>query len=349
MTAQGGNTQDVPGISIPQLPDPSDHVRFPAAFGQRFILTVDAEEEFDWGRPLVREGHTLATVPALARFQRFCESHGVVPVYLMDYPVATAPEAAEALGEAIAAGRAEVGVQLHPWVNPPFDEELTEANSFAGNLPAALEREKFRRLRDAIEQRFGMAPKVYRAGRYGAGPNTAAMLAEAGIAVDTSVRALFDYSSVGGPSYRDHPRAPYWLDRDAGLFELPLTTVYTGPLRRLGPGLYPRLWREPRLRGLLAQAKLLERVPLTPEGVTAAEALRGIDVAVDEGLPVLVLSFHSPSIAPGHTPYVRDAADLDTLYDWWRNVFARLAARGVRATSMAELTATALASREAAG
>jgi hypothetical protein len=82
---------------------------------------------------------------------------------------------------------------------------------------------------------------------------------------------------------------------------------------------------------------MLERIPLTPEGVTIDEALRGIDIAIDEGLPVLVFSFHSPSLAPGYTPYVRSEDDLDALYGWWRTAFAYLAKRGVAPTRVSEL------------
>ena len=329
---------------IIDLPAPADIVRFQPGFGVRFILTVDTEEEFDWTQPIARAGHTVHSVARLAKFQEFCEGQGVCPVYLVDYPIATSPAAGDILREAIAAGKAEVGVQLHPWVSPPHDEEVSEHNSFVGNLPPALEREKFRRLKAAIEANFGAAPLIYRAGRYGVGPNTAAILAEGGIAVDTSVRARFDYSSGGGPNFRQHPIFPWWLDRAGGLIELPLTTVYWGLLRQLGHWLYPVMWRIPRLRGALARIGLLERIPLTPEGVTVEEALRGIDIALDEGLPVLVFSFHSPSLAPGFTPYVRSEDDLDAFYDWWRRVFAYLGQRGVRPTTVDELVkAVALA------
>lgn len=322
---------------ITDPPIRAEAVRFAPDFGQRFVLTVDAEEEFDWTKPIEREGHTVRSVTRLAKFQEFCERQGVSPVYLVDYPIATSPAAAGILRDAVAAGKADVGVQLHPWVNPPFDEQVNEHNSFAGNLPPELEREKFRRLRDAIKANIGKAPLIYRAGRYGAGPETAAILAEGGIRIDTSVRARFDYSSAGGPNFRDFPVRPYWLDRAAGLMELPLTAVYWGLLRQIGPWLYPRMWRVTRLRGALARIGLLERIPLTPEGVTLEEAVRGIDIAIDEGLPVLVFSFHSPSLAPGFTPYVRNEDDLDALYDWWRGVFAYLALRGIRPATLEEL------------
>lgn len=303
----------------------------------RFILTVDTEEEFDWDKPLSREGHGMQHVSRLAKFQQFCEGEGVVPIYLVDWPIANSKVAADILREPLADGRAEIGVQLHPWVNPPFSEEVTEHNSFAGNLPHDLEEEKFSRLRDKIEQTFDVAPLIYRAGRYGLGPNTAQILQRNGIAVDSSVRSKFDYSSAGGPNYRHHTLNPYWADGEHTLLELPLTTVFWGMLRRQGNAIYPRLWRMPSLRGLLAKAGMMERIPLTPEGVSVEEAIRGIDMALDDNLPVLVFSFHSPSLHPGHTPYVQDERDLDELYDWWRRVFAYLQMRNVKASSVKDI------------
>ncbi|KPF92013.1 WalW protein [Novosphingobium sp. AAP83] len=321
------------------MPRDADFVRFDPAFGTRFVVTVDTEEEFDWSKPLDRTSHGLDHVPRIARFQQFCEGMGVIPVYLIDYPIATSPLAVEVLGEAVKAGRAEVGVQLHPWVSPPFDETVSEHNSFSGNLPEALERAKFATLRDSIEAAFGMAPLIYRAGRYGVGPATASILSDNGIAIDTSVRSRFDYSYNGGVNFRDLPLLPWWIDKAKGLMELPLTTVFWGLLRQQGKAIYPALWRAPRLRGALARLGLLERIPLTPEGITLEEAIKGIDIALDDGLPVLVFSFHSPSICPGHTPYVRSEAELDAFYDWWRGVFGYLAKRGVKPACVREIMA----------
>lgn len=329
------------GICITDQPASGSAVTFKPDFGQRFVLTVDTEEEFDWSKPIERSGHTVHTIARLARFQEFCEGQGICPIYLVDFPIATSPAAAEILRPAVAAGRAEVGVQLHPWVSPPHNETVNEHNSFAGNLPAELEREKFTRLREAIATAFGAPPLIYRAGRYGVGPNTAQILADGGIAIDTSIRPHFDYSFADGPDFMGLPLTPWWVDADRRLMELPLTTVYSGLLREIGDWLYPRLWRAPPLRGVLSRLGLLERIPLTPEGVTLEEALRGVDIALDMQLPVLVFSFHSPSLAPGYTPYVRTLDDLDALYDWWRGVFAHLKRRNVGPTTVREIMASA--------
>jgi len=73
----------------------------------------------------------------------------------------------------------------------------------------------------------------------------------------------------------------------------------------------------PRLRALLARSRILERISLTPEGTPLSDALRAIRILLDDDARLLSISFHSPSVQPGHTPYVRDAADLRRFYGWW--------------------------------
>jgi hypothetical protein len=195
-------------------------------------------------------------------------------------------------------------------------------------------------LHDTIERNFGVKPLIYRAGRYGTGPNTAAILKEAGIAIDTSVRSRFDYSGWGGPDYSHLGLRPWWVDEARTLMELPLTSVFAGGMRQWGQKLFPKMSRMGRMQGLMARLRLLDRIPLTPEGVTIAEALRAVDLAVAAQLPVVVLSFHSPSLSPGYTPYVRTPQDLDRMYDWWRAVFSRLIAARVKPTSVKEIMAS---------
>ena len=133
------------------LPQAEQEARFAPGFAPASLLTVDTEEGFDWNGPFTRDRHDLNHLDRLPRFQSFCEELGVSPVYLVDWPIVQSAKAKEIIGDAVARGTAEVGVQLHPWVNPPFDEEVTTRNSFAGNLPPELERAKFVALRDAIE------------------------------------------------------------------------------------------------------------------------------------------------------------------------------------------------------
>ncbi len=323
-------------------PQSISRAAFTADFGQRALLTVDTEEEFDWNAPFRRDGYGLDHIAQLRRFQDFCENLNVSPVYLVDWPIVNCEPATEIIGDAVKRGTAEVGVQLHPWVNPPFDEEVTSFNSYAGNLPPELAAAKFNTLRDKIETVFGAPPLIYRAGRYGLGADTASVLKDAGIALDTSVRSLFDYTKQHGPDYSSHPLEPYWVDDERQLLELPVTTTYWGMLRRQGRFVRRIQEKLPRIGGALSRLGMLERIALTPEGVGIDEAVRGIDIALDDGLPVLVLSFHSPSLAPGHTPYAKTEADVEAIYHWFQQIYGYLARRGVASTSVAEIMRSAV-------
>ncbi len=322
-------------------------VHFDSSFGTRFILSVDTEEDFEWGGDFARDQHGLASVPALAEGQRFFESAGVAPCYFVDAPIAASDVAVEILRPALDAGKAEIGVHLHPWVTAPFDEALNNRNSYAGNLPAETERAKLETMTLLFAERFGKAPRAYRAGRYGIGPNTLGLLDELGYVIDSSMRSQFDYRADGGPDFRRSSLRAHWTGPKRAMLELPLTSVFVGSAARCGPRLYHRLELLPTARALLARTGLMQRVPLTPEDVPAALACDAIDVAMEIGLPVLTMSFHSPSLAIGHTPYVRDASGLARLYAWFDRVFNHCAKRSIAAATPESVYEAALQSRAA--
>lgn len=322
----------------PQPPTVGDLVAWPESFGTRFVVFVDTEEEFDWSKPLARENRSVATVAALPAAQARFAAAGVPLALMVDHPIATDPRAIDLIGPLLTGGTA-VGTQLHPWVNPPFDEALTPANSFAGNLPGQLEEAKLVALTDAITAAFGTRPTAYRAGRYGLGPASFDLLAAHGYRLDSSMRPGFDYASEGGPDFSALGNHAF---RIGGIVELPLTTVFTGAARSGGIALYRSAGRIPKGRAVLARSGLLQRIPLTPEGIPVREALEAVRVAIGEGVRVLSFAFHSPSLAPGHTPYVKDKADLAAFWHWWDRILAELDRLGAKAVGLDDAIAAAL-------
>lgn len=316
-------------------------IDFPASFGTRFTLFVDTEEEFEWGGGFSRDAHSVSAVPALRDGQTYFRTAGVRPVYLVDLPIIESAEAVDILGPAREAGECDIGAHLHPWVTPPFDEDVTLTNSYAGNLPEAVERAKIRYVRDKITEKFKAPPQSYRAGRYGIGPNSFRILAEEGFVCDTSIRSLFDYRGDGGPDFRWAGHHPHWVGPEDALLELPLTTIFIGHFGAFGRKLYGRTGHSPLARSVMSRLGVIERVPLTPEGIPADKACAAIDSALEIGLRLLNLSFHSPSLAPGHTPYVRDAADLVTFYRWWDTVLNHCSKRGVQPAGLHDVIAAA--------
>jgi hypothetical protein len=277
------------------------------------LIVVDTEEEFDWTRPFSRESVATRSIPAQARAHDIYDRLGIVPTYVVDYPVATDPDAVRFLGALRDVGKAEIGAHLHPWVTPPHREEVTGRNSYHCNLPPELERAKLEALTGAIGKSFGARPTAFKAGRYGYGPNTGRALAELGYQVDCSFVPHTDLSGDGGPDYRGVPDAPHWLDN--GLLEIPLTVGFLGAM----PGLGEKaawLFDSPgagrlRVPGVLARTGLVARSRLTPEGTPAAEQCALLEAMARRGHRLFSLTYHSPSLEPGHTPYVRDEAELE--------------------------------------
>lgn len=320
-------------------PLPQDMIALDRAFGTRFMLFVDTEEEFDWDAPFSRSGHGVTALAGMAQGQAYFAAAGVKPVYVTDYPVIDSDAAAAMMGQWVSDGAADIGAHLHPWVNPPHVEVVNAANSYVGFLPEAVERAKLEALCRRIEERFGQRPIAYRAGRYGVGQNSARLLEELGFRLDTSVRSRFDYSHQHGPDFGGLPQHPYWTGPARSLIELPLSTAYVGWLRGGGERLYRAAQAMGPMAGALARTGMLSRVPLTPEGVPAQDAIAAIDALIAEGVRVLNFSFHSPTLEQGFTPYVRDEADRKAFYGWWDAILAHLARRGVGAATLDQLLA----------
>ncbi|MGI9493881.1 MAG: glycosyltransferase [Geminicoccaceae bacterium] len=287
------------------------------SFAERPTLTaiIDTEADFDWHAPFSRDGHGTASVLHQSRAQCLFDRFGIKPTYLIDYPVATDPAACAVLRDFVDRGKADVGIQLHPWTNPPFDELLSARNSYPSSLPKALQQAKIEWLIEAVRANLGIDPKVFKAGRYGFNDDTADLLEALGLDIDTSVVPFTDFSPVHGPNFLNCPHRPFWFGKNRRLLELPVTRNLCGLLgRHVGPSLLPlaqsRLGVACHLPGILARSGLLDRLTLTPEGMDLPDLKRLTRTLIRRGERFFTFVFHSPSLASGNTPYVRNDDEL---------------------------------------
>jgi hypothetical protein len=284
------------------------------------ITTVDAEESFDWSKPFTRDVHDVTSIAQQHLAHRIFERYDVVPTYLVTYPVISQDGGYKPLLEFARSGACDIGAQLHPWVTPPFEEALNARNSFPGNLPFDLEYRKLRVLTEAIAERVGIQPRIYRAGRYGVGRRTGDLLKEIGYLVDSSVIPQFGFAREGGPNFFGFSAEPYWVDAQHELMELPISAGIIGAFGRSAAPFAASLFADTRrlslVRAGLARTRLAERVKLTPEGIDLHTAKRLVRSMLASGTRVFTLSYHSPSLVPGSTPYVRSTADRDRLLKW---------------------------------
>ncbi|MEP6908240.1 MAG: glycosyltransferase, partial [Pseudoxanthomonas sp.] len=92
------------------------------------LVIIDAEEEFDWAVvPPLTSG--IEAMRHQVKAQRIFERFGCVPTYAIDYPVAVHRDGYGPLLDYLQSGACGIGTQLHPWLNPPIEEDLCERNS----------------------------------------------------------------------------------------------------------------------------------------------------------------------------------------------------------------------------
>ena len=291
----------------------------------RFIVSIDTEED-NWYRS--RQRITLENIGELRRQARFFDRLGIRPTYFTTYHVAGDARAADVIREVSSGGGSEIGAHLHPWNTPPLTEAFTPRNSMLKNLPAELQERKLRALTGMLEEAFGARPRAFRAGRYGLGQGTVAVLLRCGYSVDSSVTPFVTWKTFDdGPSFDGAPLDVYRLApdrevtlpaRDGELTEVPLSCGFSrGPFAvwgRVRRALDTAALRRLRLIGLAARTGLCKRIMLSPEVASGADMLTLSRRLLEKGVGHLHLSWHSPSLQPGLGPFTRTQADVDRLY-----------------------------------
>jgi len=300
-------------------------IALPTGSAPILVGVVDTESEFEWHLGTDADHGQVRAAAELPRLQDTFEEAGIQACYAVDYPVASTAESAAVLRGLQARG-AEIGAHLQPWSTPPFRGTIGPAQTFPGNLSIELQRDKLGSLLTSIRDAIGNDVRTYKAGRYGIGPGTMALLEEMGVAVDLSVAPPFDFSDEGGPDFSRYDSHAYWFGDSRPVLELPTTGGYIGALRRHGDGLWRAGGSAPgkllRFRGALDRVSGLSRLRLSPEGNDLRRLKALTQALLMDGVRVFSLSLHSPSLMPGFTPYVRDAADrarlLQTIHDYGR-------------------------------
>ncbi|MBX9700607.1 MAG: glycosyltransferase [Acetobacteraceae bacterium] len=312
-------------------------------------IVIDTEEDFDWHGPFSRRHVRVSSMHSIGRGHAIFRRFGLRPTYLIDYPVIDHPAAPDIFGPWQQADECVIGSQLHPWVTPPYEEVVCPMNSYPSNLDADLQRRKLAVLTTRIREVLGVAPQVYKAGRYGLDLSFEETLSELGYLVDTSILPYRDNSGfAGGPDFFGYPDRPFWTAPGHGLFYLPVTQFLTGPLRGVGRTGFGRWLFGPsasavHLPGVLARLRLLERIMLSPEGASGDDMRRLTRAMLRDGRRIFALSLHSPSFVPGTTPYVRSAPELErfiaTIEGYLEFFFGELGGEAVTPLELREMFA----------
>jgi sugar phosphate isomerase/epimerase len=98
-----------------------------------------------------------------------------------------------------------------------------------------------------------------------------------------------------------------------------------------------RWFPDERSLGARVLRRLLRLEPLwfRPYPHMSADDLKRVfDMAVDRGLPVVTLMFHSSELMPGGSPYFPTEESIEALYERFDALFSHAAERGARAATL---------------
>lgn len=308
------------------------------------FVTVDTEED-NWGE-YTCANPTVDNLRALADFQDLCERYGAQPTYLVNHAVVTSPLGREIIGELRSRGAA-FGTHCHPWHTPPVEEVPGDETSYLSRLPAPLVARKLARLTAAVAEAVGTQPRSFRSGRWATGPVVTMALHDLGYQIDASICPGVDWTPEGGMdhsrhpgfAYRFRPAAPFTPDPAGPMVQIPTTTGFwqhnqARALRRYRQAqrLHPRL----RAVGFADLFRVANFRWLSPEVSSTRDMIRLARALMANRIGHLDLTFHSPTLVPGLTPFTRTAADRDRFMDRLEQVLDFVLGAGARSAPLEE-------------
>lgn len=315
----------------------------------KLIITIDTEED-NWGEYNLSR-YSLENIKRIDRLQDLFDRFGVIPTYLVTYPVATDKRASSILKRIMREGRCEIGTHCHPWNTPPFEEERNARNSMLCNLPEDLQFKKIDTLHHEITRNFGKEPTSFRAGRWGFGESTARCLMRLSYKIDSSIIAFQNWDVYGGPDYSNvFPGAFSWEWKNEPvaapyqeLLEIPATAGY----KQGNFALCEKLWKaldnqyaqKLHLKGILARLGALNKIWLSPETSNSSQMMMLTKTLMNEGYSTLNMFFHSTALKAGLSTFVKTQDDearfLRSIEEYL--VFARDA--GIESITLSESSA----------
>ncbi len=298
-------------------------IKFDTAAKPQLIVVIDTEEEFNWSEPPSRENIAVSAMSKIHLVQDIFDEYGIVPCYVIDYPIASQVDGYAPLKEFLDNKQCEIGAHLHPWVSPPFEEEVTISNMYPGNLGYDIEKRKLACLHDQIETSFGIKTEIYKAGRYGVGEHTAKIMKELGFTIDLSICSAFDYRADGGPNFSDSLTEPYWFGQDKDLLEIPLSGAFVGMAGTLSKHIYNAsgYLSMIKARGILSRLSIVDRLMLSPEGYSTEEHIKLTRFLYKKGVRTFTWNFHSPTVVPNKTMYTNNNKQVQQFLDTFRRYF----------------------------
>jgi hypothetical protein len=315
--------------------------------GKYLVVTIDVEPDasinWQYSNPLDFKG---VRIGVKKRLQPLFMEWQIVPTYLINNVVLEDTASVDILSSL--PGKYELGAHLHPeFIEPAkkyFDYAGKRGEANCCYYPPEIESEKIKNITNLFEEKFRYRPVTFRAGRYGAGPNTIQSLARLGYLIDTSItpHLCWEDKSMEKPlDFRNAPEQPYWInenditleDTEGKLLEVPISV-----------GLFKRnVVKEliVGLGGLRHELRKYKPLWLRPYYSSAEEMTKiaGQFCAKYEksGSIVLNMMLHNVETLPGLSPYTKTESECVLYFNHLREFFSFCIRNGYNSIGLSEL------------
>ncbi|MBI5206561.1 MAG: hypothetical protein HY934_02105 [Candidatus Firestonebacteria bacterium] len=269
--------------------------------GTSLVITIDVEEDSPKWQP--EYPYTLNNINDIPSLQELFDKYNIKPTYLLTHSVASDKTCIDIFKKIHDKGKCEIGTHLHPWTNPPIEDNERLVATFPCDLSDELLRGKIGRLSEVIYDSFGIFAKSYRAGRYGLDLRTVDLLKKYSYIVDTSITPYVSWKRRDGElSFINAPVTPYFISRDdllregnSSILEVPLTIIYAKK----------RFYQKP------------SPIWFRPSYSTYWQMRNIIDILVNDGTPVLNMMFHSNEISLGQSIFSKNIRQVKS---YWKKL-----------------------------
>jgi len=315
-------------------------IKFPAETKPQLIVVIDTEEEFDWDAKPDKDANAVTAMEKIHLVQDIFNQYNIQPCYVIDYPIASQATGYDPLLQFHKNNQCEIGAHLHPWVNPPFGEELSRKNMYPHNLDYQLQLLKLKVLKEKIKEIFNFSPHIYKAGRSGFGNTSYKLMEELGFNIDLSICPRYNYTPDGGPDFRAFSTDPFWFGSQNQLLEIPLSGSFVGIAGNLSSPIYKFSdhFDFLKAKSMLSHLSIVDRLVLSPEGFTSKEHIKLTHSLYNKGVRTFTWNFHNTTLLPGMNSYTQSKQDivdfLDKFYRFFDFFFDKM---GGQATTPSQL------------
>jgi hypothetical protein len=294
------------------------------------VITIDVEEEGLFSGSYPRAGSGVANIAELRRLEFIPQEFGFPLTLLVTYPMAQDQTVRQRLISWHQEHGAEIGVHLHPWNTPPFEDLPYPEPIPTANLPLVLVEAKLRSLVNCLTETFPEPPRSFRMGRFDWSSGLLNLLPRFGLKVDSSMVPL-TIKGAGSQNFLA-PADPFWLDvpvsSGAPLLEAPVTMVpvWAGSARALHrlAGLLPGNVGE----ALLSRYRFVGAAGIHPAWFPLFSMRLAASLHRRRHGRVLTLFLHSSELLPGGSPDFPDGAAVDRMVQKLRDFLAWLVKGG---------------------